>query len=430
MLRKKSIILTLFLLVVTVTVITGASMGATTQSDETENATEQSITMSFSDVTNSDWFYEDVKYVNEKKLMTGTSDTTFSPNIPTTRGMIVTILWRIEGEPISSGNNHFKDVKNDLYYYTPVIWAAENNIVSGYDDVTFGADDNITREQLATILYRYTSYKGCDVTIEHDLTAFADKNEISEYAVNAMTWANFNQIITGTTTDKISPKDTATRCQVAAVLKRWCENILAETNPDNKVENNQNEDEKNTEKDNTSSNTSSGGTSTPPIGAGSSPSDEIEEPTIDSDVADNERPTIKVNTSYGNPGDIISVKIDIQNNPGVLGMILSLEYDEEAMRLINVENGNAVSDILTLTPSRELNSGVKFVWDGIEISDSDIQDGNILTLEFEIFDSAVFGKRYPLKLEYTAGDIVDADLNEVAPKIIQGFVEIEQENKE
>ena len=430
MLRKKSIILTLFLLVVTVTVITGASMGATTQSDETEKATEQSITMSFSDVANSDWFYEDVKYVNEKKLMTGTSDTTFSPDIPTTRGMIVTILWRIEGEPISSGSNHFEDVKNDLYYYNPVIWAAENNIVSGYDDVTFGPDDNITREQLATILHRYTSYKGCDVTTEHDLSAFADKNDISEYAVNALTWANFHQIITGTSADKISPKDSATRCQVAAVLKRWCENILSATNPDNKIEENTNEDEKNTEKDNTSSNASSGGISTPSIGTGSSPSDEIEEPTIDSDVVDNERPTIKVNTSYGNPGDIITVKIDIQNNPGILGMILSLEYDEEAMQLINVENGNAISDILTLTPSQTLDSGVKFVWDGIEISNNDIQDGNILTLEFEVYDNAVFGKRYPLKLEYTAGDIVDSDLNEVTPKIIQGFVEIEQENKE
>ena len=177
----------------------------------------------FSDVKTSDWFYDDVRYVCENGLMNGTGSGTFSPKATTTRGMIVTILYRLSGEPAVSGVCPFGDVAAGKYYEKAITWAAENKIVSGYADGTFGPDNAITREQLATILFRYVVYKGLDlVTLEDNLSRFSDRNEISSYAVSAMNWAVGQGLVKGSG-GKLNPKGNATRAQVAAILHRFCE---------------------------------------------------------------------------------------------------------------------------------------------------------------------------------------------------------------
>ncbi|MCI5678963.1 MAG: S-layer homology domain-containing protein [Bacteroidales bacterium] len=181
----------------------------------------------FADVDTDDWFFEDVAYVYENGLMSGTSADTFSPETATTRGMIVTILYRLEGEPEISGSCAFDDVKSGSYYENAITWAAANGIVSGYDNGLFGPDDAITREQLATILYRYTQYKGLDVSVGGDtnILSYNDALDISEYAVPAMQWLCGEGIMSGSD-GNLMPMGNATRAQVAAFLHRFCENTM------------------------------------------------------------------------------------------------------------------------------------------------------------------------------------------------------------
>lgn len=179
----------------------------------------------FNDVKVTSWFYDEVKYVYENGLMTGTSDTTFSPNGTTTRGMVVTILWRLDGEPDST-ETRFADVAAGRYYTDAVMWASSNNIAGGHGDGNFGPNDPITREQLAVILYRYAHHKGYDVSGEADLSAFTDRDTTSDYAVNAMAWANDTGLITGVTDTTLAPLGNATRAQVAAILMRFCEGVV------------------------------------------------------------------------------------------------------------------------------------------------------------------------------------------------------------
>ena len=191
-----------------------------------EHANPQTgVDMDFSDVKDGDWFYEDVAYVFEKGLMKGTSTTAFSPNNATTRGMIVTILYRLEGEPTVSGACPFDDVESGKYYEKAITWAAANKIVDGYGDSKFGPDDHITREQMAAILYRYADFKDYDITKAADLSKFSDSDEISSYAVNPLKWANANELVTGKGNGILDPQGEATRAQVAAILHRFCENI-------------------------------------------------------------------------------------------------------------------------------------------------------------------------------------------------------------
>ncbi len=178
----------------------------------------------FTDVDVDDWFYEAVEYVYENDMMNGVSDTKFGPDAQLTRGMIVTILYRLENEPAVSGSD-FSDVVADQYYADPVAWAAKNGIVTGYPDGTFGPNKSITREQLAAILYRYASYKGYDVSKSADLSAYTDADSVSAYAKDAMAWANAEGIITGVTSTTLNPTGTATRAQVAAILARFVANV-------------------------------------------------------------------------------------------------------------------------------------------------------------------------------------------------------------
>lgn len=367
----------------------------------------------FADVKADDWFYDSVKYVFENQLMNGVSETEFAPEDVLTRAMLVTILHRSEGEPTVNADTDFADVAAGAYYEKAVAWAAENSIVSGYDETTFGPEDAITREQIAAVFYRYAAYKKYDVSNKAELTRYEDFEEISDYAVEALNWANACDVITGTSADTLSPSGYATRCQVAAILRRFNDRFVIKE----KVE------EGNAE--------NSAATASPHyLGAGGGSSEDDENERYEPEDNYVQQPIIKVNTVYGKPGDMVSVDLDLEKNPGILGMILSLEYDETAMRLLGAENGEAVADVLTLTPSNTLNSGVRFVWDGLDLSQDEIKDGTLLTLEFELLDNVTVGKRYPLMLKYNPGDIVDTELNEVSPSIYQGYIEIEEIEEE
>ncbi|MGM9577831.1 MAG: S-layer homology domain-containing protein [Evtepia sp.] len=185
---------------------------------------EAPTSLPFTDVKSGDWFYEDVAYVYANNLMNGTSATTFSPKGTTTRGMIVTILYRLENTP-AANLSAFADVASNAYYAKAVGWASANGIVNGYSDVKFGPNDPITREQMAAILYRYAQYKGYDVSQKADLSKYQDQAAVSAYAKNAMAWANAKGLITGVTDTSLSPQGSAIRAQVAAILHRFCETV-------------------------------------------------------------------------------------------------------------------------------------------------------------------------------------------------------------
>lgn len=179
--------------------------------------------MRFRDVTGDDWFHDDVAYACENGLMNGTGEETFDPHAPTSRGMLVTILHRLEGEPKAAAKQAFGDVHANGYYANAVLWAAAEGLVSGYSQTQFGPDDAITREQLAVILYRYALKKGLiEKAPEADLTQFADSGRISSYAVTAMRWAVETGLLQGAD-GKLDPQGHATRAQLAAVLRRFCE---------------------------------------------------------------------------------------------------------------------------------------------------------------------------------------------------------------
>lgn len=182
-------------------------------------------TIPFTDVKESDWFYESVVYVYEKGLMQGTAATIFSPNQATTRGMIVTILHRLEGKP-EAGSAAFEDVAPGRYYSQAVAWASENGIVSGYGNGKFGPNDLITREQLAAILFRYVRFKGYDDTPRGDLSQYQDSALIHAYAQEAMSWAVGSGLICGVSDTMIAPGGSAIRAQSAAILTRICHNVL------------------------------------------------------------------------------------------------------------------------------------------------------------------------------------------------------------
>ena len=190
----------------------------------TENAVTP--TLPFTDVKSGDWFYEAVQYVYDKGMMTGVSADRFAPASTTTRGMIVTILYRLENEPAVSGELPFTDVEAGAWYANAVAWAAANDIVNGTSATTFAPNSPITREQMAAILYRYAAYKGYDVSQKADLSGYTDAASISGYAKDALAWANAQKLITGVTDTTLNPQGSATRAQVATILMRLCETVV------------------------------------------------------------------------------------------------------------------------------------------------------------------------------------------------------------
>ena len=177
----------------------------------------------FTDVSEKDWFYGDVMFVYENGLMLGTSKTLFSPHGTATRGMMATILWRMEGSPVPKGKNSFTDVEDGKWYADAITWTAENGIFAGYGKDKFGPDDPITREQLAAIFYRYADYKGYDLAVKGNLDKFKDADKITDYAKTAMQWAVGSGLVKGKSGNLLDPQGTATRAEIAAMLHRFIE---------------------------------------------------------------------------------------------------------------------------------------------------------------------------------------------------------------
>ena len=176
----------------------------------------------YSDVTAEDWFYEDVKFVSENNLMIGTVENEiFAPHLTATRAMVVTILWRMEGEPIAESSVDFFDVPADTWYSAAVSWASANGVVLGYDGL-FHPENPITREQLAAILHRYAAYKGMDNGV---IFPMIPQYKYSEWAENDVIWADMNGLLDGIGNDMYDMTADASRAEVAAMLRRFCENV-------------------------------------------------------------------------------------------------------------------------------------------------------------------------------------------------------------
>ena len=177
----------------------------------------------FTDVSEKDWFYNDAMFVYKNGLMLGTSKTLFSPHGTVTRGMMATILWRMEGSLAPKGENSFTDVEAGRWYADAITWAAENGIFAGYSMDKFGPDDPITREQLTAIFYRYADYKGYKLTVTENLDKFEDADKITDYAKMVMQWAVGNGLIKGKSENLLDPQGTATRAEISAMLHRFVE---------------------------------------------------------------------------------------------------------------------------------------------------------------------------------------------------------------
>ena len=212
--------------VYTVTVNTAALPEPITPGvDNKKPASKPEVKLPFTDVSTSDWFYDDVAFVYKNGLFSGTDSRSFSPNASMTRAMLVTVLYRLEGEPTVTGRSSFTDVRSGAYYEKAVIWAAANGIVTGTDSTSFSPDAKVTREQLAAILFRYAQYRKLDTDASAKLNSFTDADSVSAYASEALGWAVSEGLINGAS-GKLLPKGDATRAQVAAILHRFVKNVL------------------------------------------------------------------------------------------------------------------------------------------------------------------------------------------------------------
>ena len=186
---------------------------------------EPAPTEPFVDVNEGDWFYDAVVYAYQNELMDGVGGNRFAPNSETTRAQLVTILYRLEGEPAVSGDLPFTDVEAGTWYTDAILWAAQNGIVNGVTDTTFAPGDEITRQQLVTILYRYAEAKGYDVSASADLSGYPDADQVQDYAQPAMAWAVAENIIQGMEDGTLKPAGNASRAQIATILMRFCEDV-------------------------------------------------------------------------------------------------------------------------------------------------------------------------------------------------------------
>ena len=206
-----------------VTVLIGGENKLDASLTRDPNAPNPDPSTPFTDVAEGAYYDEAVAYVYERGLMQGTSETTFGPDVTTTRAQVVTILYRLAGSPAVTGDNPFTDATAG-WYADAVMWASQNSIVNGYSDTVFGPEDTITREQLAAILYRYADGAGYDVTANGDLSGFDDAGSVSSWSVSALTWANGAGLIQGSN-NQVNPQGSAIRAQLAVILMRFVDNV-------------------------------------------------------------------------------------------------------------------------------------------------------------------------------------------------------------
>ena len=203
----------------------GSSSGQPPQLSDGANSVQPG---GFTDVAANSWYSQAVDYVTRSRLMSGTSTGVFSPDNAMTRAMLVTVLWRAEGQPTASSAASFTDAASDSWYSSAVAWAVENGIVNGTSDTTFSPDKSVTRQEIAAILQRYAKYKGADITQTADLSAYTDNTSVASWASDAMAWAVEKGIIKGmggSEAGKIASKANATREQVAQMMLNYAVSI-------------------------------------------------------------------------------------------------------------------------------------------------------------------------------------------------------------
>lgn len=196
----------------------GSSSGQPPQLSDGANSVQPG---GFTDVAANSWYAQAVDFVTRSRLMSGTSTGVFSPDNAMTRAMLVTVLWRAEGQPTASSAASFTDAASDSWYSSAVAWTVENGIVNGTSDTTFSPDKSVTRQEIAAILQRYAKYKGADITQTADLSAYTDNTSVASWASDAMAWAVNKGVITGATSTTLAPSANATRAQVATMLMRY-----------------------------------------------------------------------------------------------------------------------------------------------------------------------------------------------------------------
>lgn len=203
------------------------SVGFKTTADQPCDGGKDCPSAPFTDVDTAKWYHLSVDYVLTHKMMNGVSSRAFAPNANLTRGMLVQILYNLEGKPKGTAAN-FSDVQADAWYAEAVGWAATNKVVTGYADGTFRPNAAVTREQAAAILYRYAKSKGIDVSVGENtnILSYVDVQQASEYAIPALQWAVGAGVLNGKNGSRLAPTGTATRAEIAAIMQRWCENII------------------------------------------------------------------------------------------------------------------------------------------------------------------------------------------------------------
>ena len=203
------------------------SVGFKTTTDQPCDGGKDCPSAPFTDVDTAKWYHLSVDYVLTHKMMNGVSSRAFAPNANLTRGMLVQILYNLEGKPKGTAAN-FSDVQADAWYAEAVGWAATNKVVTGYADGTFRPNAAVTREQAAAILYRYAQSKGIDVSVGENtnILSYVDVQQASEYAIPALQWAVGAGVLNGKNGSRLAPTGTATRAEIAAIMQRWCENII------------------------------------------------------------------------------------------------------------------------------------------------------------------------------------------------------------
>lgn len=370
----------------------------------------------FTDISVKEWYAESVDYVYKNGLMNGTSSTTFEPETKITRGMIVTIIYRLEGSPDVEGILNFSDVNKNYYYSTPIIWASENGIVNGVSKDAFVPDAEITREQFATILYRYARYKGLDVSVDENeyMKKYSDTVAISDYAEDAMSWANYTKLITGVTTTTLVPQGLATRSQAATIFMRFDKLCYKLTQQENESSSESNTDEQDYQGSVSDENNKIDN---------STEAENTQKP--DEDKKENEvvytEPTLVVGNVSAKPGQSVEVPVLIKNNPGVAGATFTITYDSNLV-LINATTASAFSK-LDYTGPGKFTSPCNFTWDSEDGQAND--DGVFLNLIFVVSDEAKKYDKLNIECSYRYGDVFNENWEDLTLKIVTGGIIIE-----
>ena len=392
----------------------------------------------FADVQSDAWYAESVEYVFDNGLMNGVTETSFEPETHITRGMIVTIIYRMENSPKVNGTLKFSDVNETYYYAQPVIWASGNKIVNGYDADTFAPEDKITREQFAAILCRYAKYKGIDVSADENiggkLSAYSDSDKISDYAKDSMLWANSNKLITGVTSSTLVPQGIASRAQAATIFMRF-DKLLGQfkdnntstevkENKDNKENKEQNEienvkepeQEKTQDKNNPSSGNGSGSDKVPAdrdenAGEWDDVKGETNDEENESEIT---KPAIFVADAVAD-GKYADVIISVANNPGIASLKFDVEFDDESLKLVSVDFDSRWGDYITAPTPYKNPQTVNLISPFENIT----AEGKLATLRFEILGTSFNGD---ITIKCDKNNIFNSDFDEVEFDVKNGKI--------